>query len=1029
MEEQEKTTRIDNKTTGKISAQANPDATERPTESTTRADGQMVANVVRANAPGGAVSKPAGTTTGTNRTATETTVQPGHPRMDVVSAESTTFSLNGYAYRCRERFTMETGEAQVYLVEREGKEYILKIYYPNYHFSETTLQAVCAINTEFVMRIYEYGHTFVGGQERDYELMEYLRGGTLKDFKLNGDFKRFRHIALQAAAALACCHNVGIIHKDIKPANFFFRDTDHRQLVLGDFGISCNFDLEDEYVHTTQARTPAFAAPEMYDDVIDGEVEINSKSDYYSLGITLLYLWLGRSPFGRNERDMMRLKQEGRLPQMADLPPRVSLLIRGLTSINPKRRWGYNEVERWYRGEDVAVDQSNAILRYKTFILDAERNLVAHDVKELVPLMNENREIAISFLYNKRISNWLDECGNAKMAVLLTDIIEHRYPDQPQAGLLCAIYTLDPKFPFQDVKGKSCADLHSVSMSVLKNSADYLVLLKDPLHPYFIYLETHTDADISRIRAYFAADNADYTAIIKAVYESDPDMPFLAKAPSSSIVEIVAAYGDDTRTADDWDAVIDGRLLAWMYRHCDVALCESTRIIQEQGRLTPRARAYAILYNIDRTAAFDLRYARSESLVAQLMAKELQRCQRMSDNFFAEAMADYLEPRGRLYNYASLHQWTLTLRLLETCLPVDSRENRERLGAYDLRTAAYRICVAMGGHPTYELTTPDGEPVTLHNPSDVTSADRRLLREEMRHGSLRQWLAVFFHENPFADWGVPMSREHSVEKYLNLVGQCDTADIHFKRFAKAREEMDEKVAQSRADWNQSQQRKRAWMLAFFGMAALWIVMLSTLGLHYSLNFHNNIYYYVCIPVGSAMAAMGAFYSYFRGNGVLLGTLWAVGGALTSFIPAGILDFCCWHFPNWLTTMSVILSIIYVVLAWFTAFNTSDEQLKQLRHVFDIDHDQALREQLYHTYKTHSFKFKGSNFALLDDAVAEAQATSEERILNCIIWSILLVVMVLLFVLYHPSLIGLTPPDIWAWKLKWWDLEHQIKTTL
>lgn len=1026
MEDQDKTTRIDDISVNKISA-AGTQSNSQDMDATQRADITNANSVVRASSQ--PTTAPAPMTTVSTTLTPETTVQPGRPRMDVVSAESTTFSLNGYAYTCRERFTMESGEAQVYLVEREGQEYVLKVYYPNYHFSEATLQSVCAIHTEFVMRVYEYGHTYVGGQERDYELMEYLRGGTLKDYNLSANFNIFRAIALQAAAALACCHNVGIIHKDIKPANFFFRDKNHKQVVLGDFGISCNFEGEDDYVRTTQSRTPAFAAPEMYDDVIDGEVEINYKSDYYSLGITLLYLWLGHSPFGRNERDMMRLKQEGRLPQMADLPPRVSLLIRGLTSINPKRRWGYNEVERWYRGEEVAIDQSNAILRYKTFILDAERNLTARDVKELVPLLNENREIATSFLYNKRISTWLDECGNAKMAVLLSDIIEHRYPTQPQAGLLSAIYTLDPRFPFYDLRGNACADLHAVSACLMKYAADYLVLLKDPLHPYFIYIETHTDANIERIRSYFSDEFADRTAIIKAIYETDPDMPFLAKAPSSTVTEIVTAYGDEARTEDDWQAVIDGRLIAWMYRHCDVALCESTRIITEQTNLDPRTRAYAVLYNLDRTAAFDLRQATSESLVAKLMSEDLCKCQHLGDEDFAKAMADYLEPRGRLHNYATLHQWVRTLRLLETCLPADSRENRERLGAYDLRTAAYRICVAMGGHPTYVITTAEGNIIALHEPTEATTIDKRMLRDEMRHGSMRQWMAVFYHEDPFADWNRPMSREHSVEQYLTLVGQCDPADIHFKRFTKAREEMDEKVRQSRADWNKSQQRKRVWMLSFFGMAVLWIFMLSSLGLHYSLNFHNNIYYYVCIPVGSAMAAMGAFYSYFRGNGVLLGLLWALGGALTSFIPAGILDFCCWHFPNWLTTMSVILSVIYVILAWLTAFNTSDEQLQQLRHVFDIDKDQALREQLYHTYKTHSFKFKGSNFALLDDAVSEARATSEERILNCIIWSILLVVMIILFVLYHPSLIGLTPPDIWAWKLKWWDFEHQIKNTL
>ncbi len=1019
MEDNEKTSRIDENTQGVPATTTQPTTqpTQQSSDATSRADGKQGMRIIKAN-------------NGLDGN-TSFTVQPDKPRMDKVAADSSWFMLNGYAYQCISRFAMESGEAQVYLVERDGQKYVLKIYYPNYHFQERILQSVCSIDVEMVMRVYEYGHTFVGGQERDYELMEYLRGGTLKEYQLEGNFNQFRAIALQAGAALACCHNAGIIHKDIKPANFFFRDEKHRQVVLGDFGISTPFDDRDELIRTTQARTPAFAAPEMYDDVIDGEVEINYKSDYYSLGITLLYLWLGRMPFGRNERDMIRMKQEGRIPQLSEVPPRVGMLIRGLTSINPKRRWGYNEIERWFKGEEVAVDQSSAYLRYKTFILDAERNLIAHDVKELVPLLYDNREIGISFLYNKRISTWLDECGNAKMAVMLTDIVEHRYPKQPQAGLLSAIYTLDPKFPFYDVKGTPCTSLHSISLSLMQHSADYLVLLKDRFHPYFLYLETHSDADINRIRDYFSSDHADITALLKSIYETDSEMPFLPSAPSSTIPEIVAAYGSSERTEAEWQAITDGRLLAWMYRHCEVALCESTRVLCEQQRMPTRTRAYTILYNIDRTAAFDLREANSEMQVAGLLAKQLQQCQHLGNESFTEALEDYLQPRGRLYQYAAMHQWTHTLQLLDQCLPVDSKENRDRMGFYDAKTAAYKLCVGMGGHPLYHFNE-DGNDVEIRYPEEVTDIDRRVLREEVRVGSLRQWMSVFYHEDPNGRWDEPMSREHRLEDYLMLIGQCDPADIHYKRFTKAQDEMNEKVAQSRADWNHSQRRKRSWMIGFFGLATLWIVLLATFGIHFQENFslfHSYIYYYVCIPVGLAMGAMGAFYSYFRGHGVLMGVLWAAIGAASSWIPASILDFCCFHFPNWLTTVGVLMSLVYVAVAWFTAFNTTDEQLQQLKAVFEIDHDKALQEQLYHTFKTHSFKFKGSNFALLNDAVKEAKATSDERVLNCIAWSILFFVLIMLFVWYHPSLLGHTPPDVWTWKLRIWDFEHQIKNTL
>lgn len=71
----------------------------------------------------------------------------------------------------------------------------------------------------------------------------------------------------------------------MKPGNFF-RDKAQKQLVLGDFGIGLLCD-EDEMMHQTQqARTPIYAAPEMY-ITIDDNVEINGKVDFYSWELCL----------------------------------------------------------------------------------------------------------------------------------------------------------------------------------------------------------------------------------------------------------------------------------------------------------------------------------------------------------------------------------------------------------------------------------------------------------------------------------------------------------------------------------------------------------------------------------------------------------------------------------------------------------------------------------------------------------------------------------------------------------------------
>jgi serine/threonine protein kinase len=116
------------------------------------------------------------------------------------------FLLKGRLYRSVKCLSDNSGEAQVFLVEGEEGQRVLKIYYPNFTIKKTLMRIIQNIGMEMIVKIDDYGKTYVDGKNRDYELMEYLRGGTLNDYDLDGDFNQFRRIALQAAAALAYYH-------------------------------------------------------------------------------------------------------------------------------------------------------------------------------------------------------------------------------------------------------------------------------------------------------------------------------------------------------------------------------------------------------------------------------------------------------------------------------------------------------------------------------------------------------------------------------------------------------------------------------------------------------------------------------------------------------------------------------------------------------------------------------------------------------------------------------------------------------
>ena len=237
------------------------------------------------------------------------TMRPSEPMANnntALNDSSDYFTLKGEKYHNQKCLSDNTGEAQVFLVDKDGSDYVLKVYYPNFDVNKKLLQAIHNLDFEMIVSLIDYGKTYVEGKHRYYELMEYLRGGSLANYHLNGNMDKFRRIALQGAAALAYCHGNNILHKDVKPSNFFFRDREHTELVLGDFGISSLLEQDGKSHRTTQARTPIYAAPEMYADVIDGVVEITPAADFYSLGITLMALWLDGNPMSSNERVMMR---------------------------------------------------------------------------------------------------------------------------------------------------------------------------------------------------------------------------------------------------------------------------------------------------------------------------------------------------------------------------------------------------------------------------------------------------------------------------------------------------------------------------------------------------------------------------------------------------------------------------------------------------------------------------------------------------------------------------------------------------
>lgn len=925
----------------------------------------------------------------------------------VVVASNKFFFIKGKKYDVKTNLSETSGEAQVFLVENEGKEMVLKLYYPNFAPKEELLKLIWNMQFEFIVNLYDYGTILINGAERTYELMEYLSGGTLKDITLAGNENRFCKIALAAAGALAFCHNNLIIHKDIKPGNFFFRDKEQTCLVLGDFGISSLYDEEAGLQRTTQARTPVYAAPEMYTDVIDGEVEISPKVDYYSLGITLLYLWLGHNPFSNNERSMMRMKSEGKLPHLDKLPVYINKLIRGLTCVNPEHRWGYNEVERWFKGEDVAVDESSAFLRYKSFMVDPDKNIVAHSANELAPLLYDNKELGIRYLYSGRITRWLEECGNPKLAALLEDIVERLYPTEHQTGLMAAIYTLCPAFPYYDIKGNACTSIREVTLSLLSNIAEYGMLLQNGNNDLYQYLQIHSEANISQLKKLFTTDEP-RIAVWKLVYAVDKEMPFLSAKPSTSIDEIIASFGSGQCTPDEWESITDGRLLAWAQCHADVVDVETIATCMEKYK-DEQGEAQIIFYHLrPATTAYDLRGANTPKAIAAIINNVLRENQQRKGRFFDDAMYDFVAPKGRLRIYAKIQGWTDTTALMETIFEDELRNRTSRHGCYDLPTALYKLCAAMGFKPTYTIEERD-----IDDYEELTTFPKDAVKEESRSGHLNQWLATFFHESPTLDFGSTNDYAESLTEYIEKIGEIDHENPYFKRYSRARE-----LAKSREQnvgrmLRNVEQTKKSLRLIFYTLVGICISIILFYGIPQALFPNIGLFMGVPIAIGSIIVA-GAK-GYYSGNGFLMTIICGIVGAMTAYIPTMLLEWTIKNMPEMVNIVAAIIIATYAALSHFLSKTNSSKRLESLKELAAENNDNGNSQELktdclYYAFKSNTKKFKSRHYGIFDDISAELKLIKSDCIVHHISWCLMMMTIVASFIIFHPSLSGKQLPD-------------------
>ena len=198
------------------------------------------------------------------------------------------------------------------------------------------------LNDEGIVAIHGFGEQ----DDLVYIVMEYVRGEPLSRRLISGGktrplpYDQTRRILGALASTLDHAHRLGIVHRDLKPENVLL-EADTGRAMLTDFGVALSRSSDPLRSEIARAfGTPHFMSPEQ----AAGELDLDGRSDVYSLGVLGYLMVTGELPFTGSNFSELASKHIGELPSLVrdrvrGVPRDMALAIDRCLEKEPSRRF------------------------------------------------------------------------------------------------------------------------------------------------------------------------------------------------------------------------------------------------------------------------------------------------------------------------------------------------------------------------------------------------------------------------------------------------------------------------------------------------------------------------------------------------------------------------------------------------------------------------------------------------------------------------------------------------------------------